>query len=549
MKTLFVLTIVFLPLFILFSCVQKPSAKGVVVYVGVQVPKVNTLGKFEPKISGYVEEIEAIYLTVRDLNGQTVYESSTTNKISPSFSFSLPSAGTYTFVVEGKRSDNTRVFTGQTTAEIRAGQTNTVSIVGELARGTIEFVFEIDNTVWERYNVQSAQLTFKKEREINWQIENLSFTTSNLTKTIQNLIPTMYDVKFSVSLVGKDQYVVPETWSGEIERKIVVEPDKTTKVKFKVLFDSELKVVVELLTIDLPYVEGVKKLEGLWDRSSNTLTLTWECDHPGATFKIYKQISNEDGNYYFEEIGTTQDKAYVINNFTLNEYNRIDGIAINTLLNERESGLVILDKNRFTRKITVDGNLSDWIGLIIDDGASDGSISGNEIYKAGLYFDKDKIYIAGDFTKNGYYNFLVLIDISAVTGAPDTNAGGDYNWNRSYKFESGDIDFVLETWGDDFDAWTGSSSGFTSVKTQITHEATTVENDHKVVEIAIPLSLFGITDISSLSIKAAFVLTGWVDNGAQLASDFLPNQGYETSDGSYTIIPVAIRNVLQYYSY
>ena len=65
-------------------------------------------------------------------------------------------------------------------------------------KGLIEAIFEIDNTVWERYNIQIAQFSFKKERESNWQIENLNFTTSSLTKTIQNLVPTMYDVKFSI---------------------------------------------------------------------------------------------------------------------------------------------------------------------------------------------------------------------------------------------------------------------------------------------------------------------------------------------------------------
>jgi len=185
----------------------------------------------------------------------------------------------------------------------------------------------------------------------------------------------------------------------------------------------------------------------------------------------------------------------------------------------------------------------------VDDVVTDGSISGNEIYRAGLYFDKDNIYIAGDFTRTEFYNFLVLIDISTGIGAPDTNAGGDYNWDRSYKFESGDIDFVLETWGEDFGAWRGNPNGFTSVKTQTTHEAATAENGRKVVEIAVPLSLFGITDFSNMSIKAAFVLTGWVDNGVQLAGDFLPNQGYETSDGRYTIIPVEIKNVLSCHSH
>jgi len=93
-KHLFVFTVLFISFFMLFSCVQKPSAETVSVHVNVDVPKEDKLSEFKTRIAGYVEEIEAIYLTVTNSNGHKVYESSTKNKISPSFSFSLPSAGT-----------------------------------------------------------------------------------------------------------------------------------------------------------------------------------------------------------------------------------------------------------------------------------------------------------------------------------------------------------------------------------------------------------------------------------------------------------------------
>lgn len=123
-----------------------------------------------------------------------------------------------------------------------------------------------------------------------------------------------------------------------------------TKVKFKVVFDNELKVVVETSSIDLPYVEGVRKLQEIWDRNSNTLTLTWEYDNSEATFKIYKRIGDEDGNYYFEEVGTTQDKTYVISNFTLDEYNRIDGIALTLSSTKKRADLLFLTRVGLAQK-------------------------------------------------------------------------------------------------------------------------------------------------------------------------------------------------------
>lgn len=220
------------------------------------------------------------------------------------------------------------------------------------------------------------------------------------------------------------------------------------------------------------------------------------------------------------------------------------GITTNAIVNGKESGLVVLSKKElYKASITVDANLSDWNNLLVRDAENDGKIAGNEIYRAGISVDQNNLYIGGDFRKTGYYNFMILIDISSVSGASDTTG---YGWNRSYKFENGDLDFVLETWEDDFNAWKGTQSGFTSVREQATHVGRTDENGHKIVEIALPLSLFGITDVSKVNIKAAFVLTGWIENGAQLASDFLPNQGYETTDGRYTIYPVSIRNVVSY---
>jgi hypothetical protein len=520
-------------------------SNGVLVQLGVQVPKQANLSNFEPRLTGYVDQIEAIYLTVTDSNGQKVYESSTTDKINPSFNFNLLSAGTYTFTVEGKRSDGSKVFTGQVTQEIRAGQLNTVTVVGRFVKGSLEAVFEIDSTVWDRYNIQSAQFGWKKESSTNWESSDLQFATNSLSKVFTGIDPTMYDVKFVISLTGKNEYVEPRTWtSGEVSKKVMIEPDKTTRVKFKVLFENGLKVVVEAMVIDLPYVEGVRDLSGMWDKGTNTLTLSWKYETPEAVFKIYKQISDEEGNFYYEEVGTTQDKSYSISNFTQDEYDRICGIAINTIVNGKESGLVVLSKKElYKASITVDANLSDWNNLLVRDAENDGKIAGNEIYRAGISVDQNNLYIAGDFTKTGYYNFMILIDISSVSGASDTTG---YGWNRSYKFENGDLDFVLETWGDDFNAWKGTQSGFTSVREQVTHVGRTDENGHKIVEIALPLSLFGITDVSKVNIKAAFVLTGWIENGAQLASDFLPNQGYETTDGRYTIYPVSIRNVVSY---
>ncbi|MEN3042825.1 MAG: hypothetical protein ABDH59_05940 [Fervidobacterium sp.] len=75
-------------------------------------------------------------------------------------------------------------------------------------------------------------------------------------------------------------------------------------------------------------------------------------------------------------------------------------------------------------------------------------------------FDANNIYIAGEFTKEGLNNFMVMVDLSGVTGAADTSK---HPWGRSYKFEKGDVDFVIETWGDGYAAWRFTSQEATEV--------------------------------------------------------------------------------------
>jgi len=199
----------------------------------------------------------------------------------------------------------------------------------------------------------------------------------------------------------------------------------------------------------------------------------------------------------------------------------------------------LFEKPPLLKTVKVDGDLSDWENYVYTDGATDSQWDNNEIYKAGILFDATNLYIAGEFVKSGYNNFAVIVDFSGITGAPDTSK---HPWGRSYKFEKGDVDFMLETWGDDYKAWRFTSTEATEVTATLA--STTTENGHIVVEIAVPLAKFGITDPNKLSVKAVFVLTGGKDdNGKQWAGDFYPNQGFETGNGGYTA-PVVIKKTI-----
>jgi hypothetical protein len=199
----------------------------------------------------------------------------------------------------------------------------------------------------------------------------------------------------------------------------------------------------------------------------------------------------------------------------------------------------LFEKPPLLKTVTVDGNLSDWASYVYTDGATDSRWANNEIYKAGILFDATNLYIAGEFVKSEMNNFAVIVDFSGITGAPDTDK---HPWRRSYKFEKGDVDFMLETWGDGYGAWRFTSTEATAVTATLV--ATTTQNGRRVVEIAVPLRQFGITDPNKLSVKAVFVLTGGKDeSGKQWAGDFYPNQGFETGNGGYTA-PVVIKKTI-----
>ncbi|WP_372590597.1 hypothetical protein QO062_03150 [Fervidobacterium pennivorans subsp. carthaginiensis] len=201
------------------------------------------------------------------------------------------------------------------------------------------------------------------------------------------------------------------------------------------------------------------------------------------------------------------------------------------------------------KTITVDGTLTEWETLLITDLATDSKWgSSNEIYSAGICFDAAQLYIGGEYTKDGYNNFIVIVDISEVEGA--TNTAGHPWQNRMYAVENGDIDLVIEAWDEGLAAWKVTSEGFEEITDSVSKAFNVGE--HIKAEFAIPLETFGITNASTeLIVKAAFVLTGGTSTGddgtVQWAADFLPEQEATpvSGDSGYQA-PVMLKNMITY---
>ncbi|EKF48575.1 hypothetical protein H17ap60334_11136 [Thermosipho africanus H17ap60334] len=187
----------------------------------------------------------------------------------------------------------------------------------------------------------------------------------------------------------------------------------------------------------------------------------------------------------------------------------------------------------------VDGDLSNWTKLNED--ATNDSLWGtsNEILKVGVTYDDNFVYLAGDFKKSGFNNLIFLLDFSSLTGATNTEK---HPWNKKYVFDSGDIDLVVETWGNGFEAWKVSSTGDFATITSFATSAYTgdvSDNGERLVEIAIPLSSLGITSIDNLQIKYVTALTSDFSGGKQWVGDFAPDQDIKPDDPTGGYMPAA----------
>ncbi|MGQ9855655.1 MAG: hypothetical protein ACUVQF_02890 [Fervidobacterium sp.] len=191
--------------------------------------------------------------------------------------------------------------------------------------------------------------------------------------------------------------------------------------------------------------------------------------------------------------------------------------------------------------VTLDATFTEWGDYLYTDGATDSAWGDkNEIHKAGIMADKEKLYIAGEFTKEGYNNFMVIVDVVGVEGATDTSK---HPWGRGYTLADGDIDFIMESWEAGQTAWRFTTEEATEV--EVTRASTVTENGHVVAEWAVPLSQLGWTEDSTPTVKAVFVLTGGLsDEGTkQWLADLYPDQ--EFGGGGYSV-PVTIVNTISY---
>ncbi|MFN6991376.1 MAG: alpha-amylase, partial [Fervidobacterium sp.] len=349
---LFLIATVLTLTFLLFSCTSSMTKPVNLQKAAVSVKVDTTLGMQRlgiPKINSFLDELAKVKLTVKSSDNTTVYSTETANKANIEFRFELEQAGNYTFIVEGLTQDNVIIFSGTSTQQIEVGQNNTVIINAVFENGTIRSIIEIDNIIWERYNVTQANLNLKKDMQTNGTDIPL---TIQATQTFQQntVNPGMWNVTLNITLEAKDQYTTPANSALTKSVSIPVKPARTSDVKFKVYFDStrnEPQLAVVVTQINLPFITPVQNLSAVYNFVDKTLQLSWDHSEIGSTYYIYKEIKEVEGTteyFYYELVGNTESRNFTIANYDQNEHNRISGVAINAVKEGKESGIAILKK-------------------------------------------------------------------------------------------------------------------------------------------------------------------------------------------------------------
>jgi len=234
---------------------------------------------FDKSLRAFEDEINKVYLSVENSDGETVYSTETSQKHNISFRFTLEYEGTYTFKVEAKRVDGSLVFKGVKTKEVKYDQENLVQIDAYFENGRLRANIIIENEIWERYSVEWSTLTVYKSPKEDFpepiEERTLTFDASEVICYF-DLYPGVYDVEFKIFLRAKDVNIEPYEWTNENSPTLIsvqISPSKIKPIITTVLFDTEIKVVMNSSNIDVPYIRHVQNFNGTYNIGRNELVL------------------------------------------------------------------------------------------------------------------------------------------------------------------------------------------------------------------------------------------------------------------------------------
>uniref|UniRef100_A0A7C5U4T3 Lipoprotein n=1 Tax=Fervidobacterium nodosum TaxID=2424 RepID=A0A7C5U4T3_9BACT len=350
-----VVAVLLLSLFFLTGCAKLNQELGQKFAVKIQysLPEELTLKNSGiTDVFAYENEVDAYYLTVTNVtDNKVVISNQMIQKNQQSVLINVNKPANYKFEIVGKNSAGNVILSGSATKQIINDDSITISLV--FANGNASFTITVNSDVLSKYNYQNGTVTFTKVTNTSQIVQkSLTLNQNTITHT-ESLQPGVWKVYIELNFTAKDNIIEPKTQKATFEETIDVNPGKTTVLQqMGVYFDSNYNIKIGV-GIDLPYITPVTNLTGTYTRSSGTLQLSWEHTLQGVTYYVFKKVSVTEWGTPREKwvlVGSTNNKNYSLSMTNAEFDNSLREIAINAVLNGKESGFVSIAKSSITQR-------------------------------------------------------------------------------------------------------------------------------------------------------------------------------------------------------
>jgi|GEM_PF-121409 len=339
---LLVLLLIFLTLSAC-SPLKTVSAGKIQVSINVSTPKpVETVETKDTKhkINAYIDEVSSVELVVYNSANAEVLRQSVNKNNDISFSFELPSGGTYKFVVNGKRNGNSLVFTGEKTQTLQPGQSYTITIDTKFVNGYLTVFVDLDDDLLVMYDVQELRALLKDSSGTVIKDESFQITpqATRLSLSIE-CYPKVYSVGISARLKNK---ATSEEWSNNFDETAVsveIKPGLPSVLDgFRIFFDPAEgypQVTFKFGALS-PTITGA-----IYNVDTNELTINWSYPLTAGS-KFYVYLLDKNNNLSIFDITTAQS---ITEEFYGVDFWDLQKIGVRAVVNGKESKIEYIDKS------------------------------------------------------------------------------------------------------------------------------------------------------------------------------------------------------------
>lgn len=260
-------------------------------------------------------------------------------------SFKLEKAGTYTVELYAYGNINGQlvgIFYATKDVTLNYG-TNYIELEGIFFKAFLEYSIKMDDVIARNWDITEAKLSLVKNTT-NAQLD-YDFTSeaqaspTNFTKTIE-IDPGIWKITVSVKLKNKNDDTEFTYHNGNNAYRIFY-PSITEKYEITATdIEGSLKVFLNGILIDKPYIPPVQSLRAWYDYKSNKMTISWLYPwlDSKTKFQIFQKLKTKKGIELIGETTSTTFETIIGENYDLIE--NLEYYAVNAIKEGKESGPV-----------------------------------------------------------------------------------------------------------------------------------------------------------------------------------------------------------------